>query len=517
MNKKFLATSAFTALIMMSPFAASALSISDLQSQLQTLLTRISSMQTDARVNANTTVSADSALTIAPPRICGILNRNLSRGAQGDDVRGLQEFLTAEGVLSASATGYFGPATANALARWQAQSGVQSVGSVGPLTRDLIKKRCGGVANQYGFRVTPQAGQAPLTVTAYANVGGFSIYRYFIDFGDGSTQESIWCNAPADACQAPGTVVHTYAQDGLYSVALVRVDSQTNASTVLAKEQVRVGSDIAPTTGQLSADPSSGNAPLPVSFTYRPGQEGGQYWIDFGDGGGQIMDVHQIYCIEAPCISPVIASHTYTTPGIYTAYVTSYIACMHTNPRCMIATIPLAKVVVTVGGSNSGNGTPVISGFSGPVSLAVNQVGTWNISASDPENGRLSYSIIWGDEWVRGTGNLSTAADASIVQQTSFTHAYSQPGNYTVQLSVTDESGKSAQASASVQVSQSVCTKEYMPVCGRPQGCANTCAPGMYCTMMCRLSDPVTYGNRCQMNNANANFIHEGACNGTEM
>ncbi len=166
--------------------------------------------------------------------------------------------------------------------------------------------------------------------------------------------------------------------------------------------------------------------------------------------------------------------------------------------------------------TTTANSVPVVSRFSGPVSLGVNEVGTWNISASDRENGRLVYSIIWGDEWVRGAGNLSTTADTSIVQQTSFTHAYAQPGNYVIRLKVSDEEGNSAEATASVQVSQSVCTTQYEPVCGRPQGCANTCPPGMMCTMLCRLNDPVTYSNRCQMNNSNADFLHTGACTGAE-
>ncbi len=463
MNKKFFVTSVFAALLVMSPFAASALSISDLQAQVQSLLARISAMQT-----ANPSTSAEvgaqrygvDAYTLGTPRVCGLLNRNLVRGAQGDDVRGLQEFLTQEGVLSASATGYFGPATADALARWQAREGVQSVGSVGPLTRDLIKRRCG---NQYGFRVTPQAGNAPLTVTAYANVGGFSMYRYFIDFGDGSARESIWCSAPADACEAPGTVAHTYTQDGAYTVSLVRVDSQTNVSVVLASESIRVG--------------SNGTTPPPnCSKEYRP-----------------VCGAKNVVCIQAPC-NPIATTY---------------------SNRCMMD-VDGASYLYDGACTSTFNSVPVISRFSGPVTLGMNEVGTWNISASDRENGRLSYSIIWGDEWVRGAGNLSTTADMSIVQQTSFTHAYAQPGNYTIRLKVSDEQGNSAESTASVQVSQSVCTTQYEPVCGRPTGCANTCPPGMYCTMMCRLHDPVTYGNRCEMNNANAGFIHTGACTGAE-
>ncbi len=514
MNKKILFAGFVTSIIVAGPFAASALSIDELQAQIKELLNKISSLQVQA--NGQTSVSSSvvvepSSTSPAMPRICGILNRNLVRGAQGDDVRSLQEFLASEGYLSASATGYFGPATANAVARWQSSQGVQSVGSVGPMTRDRIKMRCG---NQYGFRVTPQAGVAPLSVTAYANVGGFTINRYAVDFGDGSAREPIACSAPADVCTTPGSVTHTYTNDGSYTVSLWQTNSSDNSSNVIAKESVRVGSN--QNNGQFSAYPQSGSAPLFVSFSYRGAEENAQYYIEFGDGAAQVMDTQQIYCIRAPCINPAVAWHTYTTSGTYTATVSRYIACLYTNPRCMIAQpAPLASLKIVVGGSESG--TPVISGFSGPVSLAVNEQGTWSISASDPENGRLTYAITWGDEWAVGDNSArATAPQMSIVQQTTFTHSYSQPGTYTIGLTVSDDSGKSARTSSTVQVSQTACTGEYAPVCGRPTGCANTCPPGMYCATMCRLQDPVTYSNRCQLNNANATFLHAGTCSGNE-
>lgn len=76
-------------------------------------------------------------------RVCKVMYRNLSQGTQGDDVRSLQEFLSAEGHLSTNATGYFGPMTVQAVAKWQGLQGVPSVGSVGPITRERIKAKCG--------------------------------------------------------------------------------------------------------------------------------------------------------------------------------------------------------------------------------------------------------------------------------------------------------------------------------------------------------------------------------------
>lgn len=58
----------------------------------------------------------------------------------------------------------------------------------------------------------------------------------------------------------------------------------------------------------------------------------------------------------------------------------------------------------------------------------------------------------------------------------------------------------------------SACTLQYQPVCGRPTGCANTCPPGQVCTLECRLHDPQTYGNRCQLDAAGAAYLYEGQC-----
>jgi hypothetical protein len=38
----------------------------------------------------------------------------------------------------------------------------------------------------------------------------------------------------------------------------------------------------------------------------------------------------------------------------------------------------------------------------------------------------------------------------------------------------------------------------------------------MACPAICQLHQPQTYSNRCQLGNANADFIHEGVCTGQE-
>jgi hypothetical protein len=104
------------------------------------------------------------------------------------------------------------------------------------------------------------------------------------------------------------------------------------------------------------------------------------------------------------------------------------------------------------GGSNS-NLPPVISGVSGPTTLNVGQTGTWTISASDPQNGTLSYSVYWGDQIV--PLNPSSSAAGNYTQTATFTHSYSKAGNYTIKFYVRDTAGLTASSSISVNIGNS--------------------------------------------------------------
>lgn len=515
-----------------APVAAGALSIDDLQAQVKSLLARISAMQVQGGASTEPTPISVTAV----PRICMLdFAGSLQFGSRGEGVRGLQEFLKNEGVLSAEATGYFGLQTQAALQKWQASQGVVSSGSartsgwgvLGPATRARINARC-GTANL--ISVSPSSGSAPLTVKVTSQVGDSGTYRpsivdgqdTLIDFGDGSERQWVNCSGTLDdrygtMCSVPQTYTHTYAQNGTYTVSLVKAGGMCMGGCperLLGTAYVTVGGTA---NQQLDASPQSGAAPLTVQFSYTPSNDdSAQYYIEYGDGQGQLMDTRQIYCIRAPCISPKTAVHTYTASGDYTATVSRYIACLYSNPRCMIAQpAPLASVVIHVtGNTGTGNRAPVISSVSAPSTLAVNQTGTWTINAYDPENGQLTYNMWWGDENVYAPTMSGAAASRDFTQTTTFTHAYANAGTYTVTMTVRDAAGLQAQSSATVRVGSEgvACTMQYQPVCGRAPGCMNTCAPGMYCTMMCRLPEPQTYGNRCALNAAGAEYLYEGEC-----
>jgi len=112
-------------------------------------------------------------------------------------------------------------------------------------------------------------------------------------------------------------------------------------------------------------------------------------------------------------------------------------------------------------GSNNNNGssssspiiianrTPTISGITAPTVLKTGETGTWDIKASDPQNGSLSYNVDWGDQVASPL--MSTMAKP-FVQTSTFTHAYLNPGDYTVTFTVSNSAGLSTTSKVTVHV-----------------------------------------------------------------
>ncbi|MEN9604968.1 MAG: hypothetical protein RJB39_653 [Candidatus Parcubacteria bacterium] len=86
------------------------------------------------------------------------------------------------------------------------------------------------------------------------------------------------------------------------------------------------------------------------------------------------------------------------------------------------------------------NGQALIMGVSGPSTLAVNESGTWSVTARDLEQGDLSYVVSWGDEPrtypTTGTTATPQATAAVPTQFSTFTHTYATAGTYTITFTV---------------------------------------------------------------------------------
>ncbi|MBM3272218.1 peptidoglycan-binding protein [Candidatus Kaiserbacteria bacterium] len=151
----------FALIALMTPGAVSAQSVSDIQSQIKSLMDQIKALQTQLialRASSTPPVppkwnegTATSTHPMPPKaKWCISLVRNIRLGDRGDDIRQLQDMLREDGRFgfNASSTGFFGPMTAQAMAKWQMMNNVASStdGSVGPKTRAFFRD-C-GMGNQ---------------------------------------------------------------------------------------------------------------------------------------------------------------------------------------------------------------------------------------------------------------------------------------------------------------------------------------------------------------------------------
>ena len=457
------------------PAAASALSVAEIQAQIQSLLARVNELRAQlqtAQSPSETMPIGTMPIETSRPRVCDFIERRLSPGNSGDEVRALQEFLRGEGVFNREPTGYFGAVTGDALRSWQVREGIVSSASSGGVfgerSREFLMRRCGGGGGSAVFNASPRAGAAPLTVTFYTNVGGLRPFstRYEIDFGDGTKAPAPDCLAPADACVRPGEITHTYATNGNYTATLTRISNPCDGNPlcmapvsveVLGKIEVAVGA-VACT---LEYAPVCGAKPVvcittpcnPVPTTY------GNRCAMNADGARLLY--------EGECRSDVV--HPEKDPqckrwndGYYCGQ-TCYRDTVGGAPKCMIPMCAAIDVNAMPAPTSprcleyfsSANKPPTISGFSGPTTLRVNEVGTWTVSASDTENQNLSYSVDWGEIFA-GMGAASLVSPERVfTQTTTFTHSYAFAGTYTVGVTVRDAAGQTARTTITVRIGSS--------------------------------------------------------------
>ena len=118
----------------MCTLAQSTPTVSDLQVLLVSLQTQLATLQQQRNTGQFTVVA-----NIALPAGSSPLLRPLSIGISGADVSALQTFLRAQGHYTyPEITGYYGNATAQAVAAYQRANNLEAVGSVGPRTRALL-------------------------------------------------------------------------------------------------------------------------------------------------------------------------------------------------------------------------------------------------------------------------------------------------------------------------------------------------------------------------------------------
>lgn len=168
------------------------------------------------------------------------------------------------------------------------------------------------------FTALPTSGVAPLSVnfTCIATDENTSTLKWLWNFGDTS-----------QSATGQNTASYTFKNAGTYTVKCRVVDSGGQSDEKSTTITVTSGGNQAPLATCL-ASPSSGNAPLTVTFTGHARDADGSIsdlWWNFGDSSGRVSGRWAAIDITAATQSVTQQpSHTYNTAGTYTATVTAF-------------------------------------------------------------------------------------------------------------------------------------------------------------------------------------------------
>lgn len=231
-----------------------------------------------------------------------------------------------------------------------------------------------GLAPVANFDALYAYNTVPATVSFRDLSTGTTPLTYAWEFGDGATSTE----------QNPS---HTYIRQGLYTVGLT-VTNAYGSSREIKTEYIAIG--LAP-RADFTAQPTTGNTPLTVEFTDRTtGHPTTWYW-NFGDGKDSTEQ------------NPV---HTYFTSGEYSVTLTAsnQYGSSYTSKAYFIHAIPVLKSRF-IADPTAGK-APLVVKFT-------------DISTGNPQT--------WN--WDFGDGTTST--------QPNPVHAYTTPGAYDVNLTVT--------------------------------------------------------------------------------
>jgi len=234
------------------------------------------------------------------------------------------------------------------------------------------------------FSASPASGSMPLKVR-------------FTDQSTGSPVSWRWAFGDGSNYSTEQNPVHTYNKSGRYNVALTA--SNANGSNTLTKSSYIVVSNVlnGPVTN-FSASPTSGKAPLKVSFTDQSTGSPEEWKWTFGDGGNSTEK------------NPV---HIYNKSGLYSVTLTASNA----------------------DGSNSLTKTGYIA-VSG-----IQNIPLTNFSAS-PTSGSIPLTVSFTDQstgspvswrWTFGDGNNSTEQNP--------VYTYNKSGLYSVSLTASNANG----------------------------------------------------------------------------
>jgi PKD repeat protein len=176
------------------------------------------------------------------------------------------------------------------------------------------------------FTASPISGDAPLSVTLTDTSTGSNIAKRTWNFGDGTTT----------TVTSAQTFVKTYAY-GTYTVSLTLKDSTDKVLSTYTYPQP-ITAKAVPPAAKFSASPTSGTAPLPVTFANQSTGTNLSYAWDFG----VLNTTSDTSTAQNP-------SYQYDNPGTYTVTLTAT-GVAGTTPSTATQTITVSQASANTGG-----------------------------------------------------------------------------------------------------------------------------------------------------------------------
>jgi hypothetical protein len=258
----------------------------------------------------------------------------------------------------------------------------------------------------------------------FTDVGTLDTHTCTFNFGDGSANTTV---TPAGTGNGSCSANHTYNSPGTFTVGVTVTDKDGGSAS---NSTLKVTVNTPPAVASLGVSPSAivenGSTTLSGTFTDPDANDTHVVTINWGDGSPNTT-----VSLGAGALT-FSQSHQYldNNPG-------------STPPNTYFISVSVADSFgASAGGSTSitvTNANPVITGVTGPTTPSI--VGSvTTIKANFTDAGTLdthTCNIKWGDT----TTSAGTVAETSGSGSCTQTHTYADDGVYSVDVTVTDNSG----------------------------------------------------------------------------
>ncbi len=425
---------------------------------------------------------------------CITLSRDLSLGSRGADVRSLQALLVSQnypGSGSWMVTGYFGTATQAAVRMFQQSRGLPATGYADAATRAVISQ-CGlsgqGGINNVNTNYNYNYNNPFPTLPSYPTYPTYPTYPSYPSQG-----VSVTALSPSSAQAGASVTIYgtgfDFSNNTVYvgSTPIANIASYSGASLTFTVPAYLTG------TVQVYVANSRGTSNA-LTLAITSYNQGCSY--PYGTGYGNSCTCSYPYyanCASGmPTLSALVPNSGavgssvtvygsgFSATGNSVRFGVGVIANLNSSDGQSVSfTVPAQQTgygsqmtmlgTYQVSVTNSAGFTsnalpftvtslgstqaPVITSVSGPTTLPAGVQGVWTVQVNNQNASYLTTSVRWGDENLYG-GNFTSpqTSYAQGLQTNTFSHAYAQPGTYTITFTVTNANGQSTTSTVTVSV-----------------------------------------------------------------